>query len=326
MLSRVAESLFWMARYVERAENLARAWAVNYYARLEAQKGGEPPWQAVVALTDGGGSALSVWSDATVAEFMLWHPSNPSAVATCVARARENARSVREQISSEMWEHLNRLYFYLREVDRPAAVREPYELFRQVREGSQAFQGITGATMNHGEGYLFMELGRHLERAALTVRLLAVRYAEARRLDDGTASGSLHLMALLKSVSAFEAFRKLQRAPLTATAVAEFLLLSAEFPRAVRFCVGEALDAIKAIAADGPRADARGDRVQRALGPIRADLDYLDVDDVLRDGLVPYLERLLARLRKVGEEIESTCFSTHVVLPAPRVEQAQQQQ
>src|SRR5262249_31362583 len=153
MLSRVAESLYWMSRYIERAENMTRALAVNFYARLEAQSGGELGWPGVVALT--GDEALyrevfPTWSDDAVAEFILWHPENPNAVAACMARARENARSVREQISSEMWEHLNRLYFYLvRDVDRPAVMRGPHELFQKVRDGSHAFQGITAATMNH---------------------------------------------------------------------------------------------------------------------------------------------------------------------------------
>jgi uncharacterized alpha-E superfamily protein len=329
MLSRVAESLYWMSRYIERAENLTRALAVNFYARLEAQPGGETSWQGVVALT--GDEALyretfPEWSDANVAEFLLWHPANPNAVAACMARARENARSVREQISSEMWEHLNRLYFYLvRDVDRAAVACGPHEIFRQVRDGSQAFQGITAATMNHGEGYEFMQLGRYLERAAMTVRLLAVRYEEASRLIEGTAASSLHLMAMLKSVSAFEAFRKVQASMLQSSAVVEFLLMSPEFPRAVRFCLQRAADALKAISADPRRGAVRGDRVQRALGPIRADLEYLDIDSVLGERLTPYLDNMLTRIHKAAAEIETTYFSTQVLVAGPRAQQAQQQ-
>jgi uncharacterized alpha-E superfamily protein len=330
MLSRVAESLYWMARYIERAENMTRAWAVNFYARLEAQPGGELRWPGVVALTGDEalyGEHFAEWTDAGVAEFLLWHPENPNAVASCVARARENARSVREQISTEMWEHLNRLYLFLvRDSDREAVVRAPYEFFRQVREGSQAFQGITAATMNHGEGYEFIRLGRYLERAAMTVRVLGVRYGEASRLPEGTAAASLHLMAMLKSVSAFEAFRKGQAAPLLAAAVLEFLLMSAEFPRAVRFCLERASDAVRAISAEAVRGNGRGDRVFRTLGPIRSELEYLEIGSVLGERLSPYLEQLLARIHRAGEEIESTYFSTQVVLPGPRAQQAQQQQ
>jgi uncharacterized alpha-E superfamily protein len=225
-----------------------------------------------------------------------------------------------------MWEHLNRLYFYLvRDVDRLAVMRGPHELFREVRDGSQAFQGTTAATMNHGEGYEFIQLGRYLERAAMTVRVLGVRYGEASRLAEGTAAASLHLMAMLRSVTAFEAFRKNQASPLQAAAVLEFLLMSSEFPRAVRFCLQRASDSVKTITAVASRS-ARGDRVQRALGPIGADLEYLDIESVLGDRLAAYLEQLLARIHKAGEEIESTYFSTQVVLPGPRAQAAQQQQ
>jgi uncharacterized alpha-E superfamily protein len=330
MLSRVAESLYWTARYVERAENLTRALAVNYYARLEAQPGGEASWQGILALSGDEGlyrATFQDWSDASVLEFLLWHPDNANAVHACVARARENARSVREQISSEMWEHLNRLYFYLaQDVDRTAVPSGPYELFQRVRDGSQAFQGITAATMNHGEGYEFMQLGRHLERAATTVRVLGVRYGEASGFEEGTAAASLQLIALLKSVSAFEAFRKGHASQLHAPAVLEFLLMSEEFPRAVRFCLQRAADAVRAIAKDTARGAARADRVQRALGPLCAELQYLDVEAVLGPGLVAFLEQLLARIHKACEEIETNYFSTQVVLPAPRGQQAQQQQ
>jgi uncharacterized alpha-E superfamily protein len=330
MLSRVAESLYWMARYVERAENMTRALAVNYYARLEAQPGGELSWQGVVAVSGDDElyrSTFADWSDASVADFLLWHSDNPNAVASCVARARENARSVREQISSEMWEHLNRLYFYLtQDVDRGSVVRGPYELFQSVRDGSQAFQGITAATMNHGEGYEFIQLGRYLERAAMTVRVLGVRHAEASRLAEGSAASSLHLMALLKSVSAFEAFRKGRASQLLAAAVVEFLLMSSEFPRAVRFCLQRSSDSLKAIASDTARGAARADRVQRALGPLCSELQYLEVESVLGPRLEPYLEQLLLRIHKAGEEIETGYFSTQVVLPGPRGQQAQQQQ
>ena len=138
------------------------------------------------ATTSSTAASFSDWTDASVAEFLLWHAENPNAVASCVAHARENARSVREQISSEMWEHLNRLYFYLtQDVDRASVMRGPYDLFQRVRDGSQAFQGITAATMNHGEGYEFIQLGRYLERAAMTVRVLGVRHAEAQPLPGG---------------------------------------------------------------------------------------------------------------------------------------------
>jgi uncharacterized alpha-E superfamily protein len=330
MLSRVAESLYWMSRYIERAENTTRVLAVNFYARLEGRPAGvEDGWAPIVALTGDSGAYEALypeWTDANVTEFLVWHADNRNAVAACVARARENARTVREQISSEMWEHLNRLYFLLRDLDRAAVARGPYELFRQMREGSHAFQGITDATMTHGEGYLFIQLGKFLERAAMTVRIVGGKYAEAAALPEGTAASALRLSALLKSVSAFEAFRKVHSSQLQSGAVAEFLLLNPEFPRACRFCLKSAADALRAIGADAPRHAGRTDRPSRALGRISADLEFLDIHEVLGERLAAYLDGLLARIQEVGDEVVRTYFHTQVVLPGSRSARAHEQQ
>jgi uncharacterized alpha-E superfamily protein len=330
MLSRVAESLYWMSRYIERAENMTRMLAVNFYARLEGRPAGvEEGWAPIVALTGDGGlydRLYAEWTDANVTEFLVWHPENPNAVASCVARARENARSVREQISSEVWEHLNRLYFLLRDLDRAAVARAPHELFRQMREGSHAFQGITDATMTHGEGYLFIQLGKFLERAATTVRIVGGKYAEAAALPEGTAASALRLSAMLKSASGFEAFRKAHSSPLQAAPVAEFLLLHPEFPRACRFCLRSAAEALRAIAAEGPRGAARTDRPYRALGRISADLEFLDIQEILGERLAAYLDNLLTRIQEVGNEVVRSYFHTQVVLPGSRAQPAQEQQ
>ena len=216
MLSRVAESLYWMARYIERAEAVARLAAVDFQALLDGARRGRlgrrrahhRRRRPLPARVPGGRRAAPSSSSSMLA------PREPERrAAPACPRARENARGVREQISSEMWEHLNRLYLLARD-GRGEAWREgPYDFFRQVRDGSQAFEGITAATMTHGEAYEFIQLGRYLERAAITMRIAG------RALRGGVHAGgrqraaaSLELITLLKSCGAFEPFRRQPRA------------------------------------------------------------------------------------------------------------------
>jgi uncharacterized alpha-E superfamily protein len=334
MLSRVAESLYWMARYIERAESASRLAAVHFQAQLDGGQRGDD-WGDVLRIAGDVEAFRAVSPDATernALEFLLCHPANPDAVQTSLFRARENARGVREQIASEMWEHLNRLYFLARDGGIPIA-DEPYPFFRRVRDGSQAFEGITAATMTHGEAYEFIQLGRYVERATTTLRTLSVRYEEVRSIEDGTAAASLALMNLLKSCGAFEPFRRHHGSQLQAAAVAEYLLLSPHFPRAVLFCLDRCARAVATVAQPQARADGRLDPPARLLGKLRADLSYLDVAEVLGNGLSPLLEGLLRTVHRVGDEVTRTYFNTRVILPAadrggaaPRQQQQQQQQ
>jgi uncharacterized alpha-E superfamily protein len=319
MLSRVADSLYWMSRYIERAENVTRILAVNFNALLDAPMDDDASWRPLIAT--GGDDALfgdihADYSTRNVIDFMLWHTANPNAVINCITRARENARGVREQISSEMWEHLNKLYLTLRETDRDAAGRSPAEFFIKVREGSHAFQGITHATLSHGEGYEFIQLGKYIERAGTTLRMLDAKYLSAQQAPEGSAESQLQLIAMLKSCSAFEAFRKGNPVNLQAWRVLDYLLLSETFPRAVRYCVRAASHALDAISVDPNRAG--GATPQKLLGRIAADLDFVDLRDVLSANVHEYLNDLQGDLGGVAEAIARTCFSTQVMLAAPR--------
>jgi uncharacterized alpha-E superfamily protein len=342
MLARVAESLNWMARYIERAEDVTRLLAVNFNALLDtASLDSGPAWEPIVVMN--GDAALfhevyGVTSAQSVIEFLLWHPLNPNAVSACVTRARENARSVRERISSEMWEHVNRLYFLVREVDRAAVLRSPHEFFRAVRDGSQAFQGVTAATMTHDEPYEFIRLGTHLERADKTVRLLEAKYQEVSRLPVGSAETALELLALLRSCSAFEPFRRAPGLNLETNRVVEYLLLSRTFPRAVLFCVNACLQSVERVneaaassagaagSASGGLEQPRPDHPLRSLGRLSADLEYLNIEDVLGDRMEAYLGALLVRLNAAGADLARSYFNTRVILPDERPKQQQQQQ
>jgi len=304
---------------------------VNFLALLDMGYGdGARGWDPIVAITGDGDlfrASFPRTDSRAVSEFMLWHPTNPNAVVACINKARENARGVREQVSTEMWEHLNRLYFLVKDADHDAVLRGPHEFFAQIRGGSQAFQGVTAATMTHGEGYEFLQLGRYIERAEKTVRILDVKYGDVSGLRDGSPEASLQLIALLRSCSAFEPFRRTAVGQLQTARVAEFLLLSRDFPRAVLFCLNRCQRALALIGA-GPEAPAatRQEGPERALGRLVAELQYLDVAEVLGDGMRPYLDSLLKRVNGVHNEITRTYFNTQVILPDARPQQQQQQQ
>ena len=330
MLSRVAESLYWMARYVERAEAVSRLGAVHFQARLD---GGRGAWEGVFRITSDEDVCRRLRAEGgerAVLAYLLSNPDNPNGVLPCLLRARENARGVRDQVSSEMWEHLNRLYFLARDDGAEGLAQGPYAFFRRVRDGSQAFQGIANSTMAHGEAYEFLQLGRYLERAAMTLRIVSVRYAEVNALDEGTVAASLELMTLLKSCSAFEPFRRHPGSGLLPGPVTEYLLLDRQFPRAVLFCLRRAADAMAAVAPPARGRD-RLDAPARLLGRLSSDLAYLDISEVLGEGLTRYLNGLQARVQEVGDEVTRTYFNTRVILPmasepSTAVQQQQQQQ
>jgi uncharacterized alpha-E superfamily protein len=333
MLSRVAESVHWMARYVERGEDLTRVLAVHALALLDApDRDAERGFRALVSYL-GDAEVFAAEFDRfdlrTVSEYFVSHPSNPSGVVASIGRARENARAVREQITSEMWEHLNRLYFSVKDIGPEDFVRGPYEFYRRIRDGSQAFQGITHATMTHTEAYWFLQLGKHLERAAQTIRVLGLRYGTLHTLEDGSPGATLELIAMLKALSAFEPFRQTAGSELSTARVAEFLLLHKRFPRAVLFCLKSCADSLAEIGERAGPAGPRSDRPRQLLGRLCADLEYLDLQEVMGDSMQPFLDGLLRRVHAVGDELARAYFSTRILLPRGRdgsQEQEQQQQ
>jgi uncharacterized alpha-E superfamily protein len=324
MLSRVAESLYWIGRYLERAEDSARLLDVHYHALLDAQVGdhGES-WQRIVALT-GDDSAYREHYDGytsqDVAEWVLWHDGNPSAVASCVTIARENARSVREQISGEMWEAINGLFLVVGRANRRAAVRGPHAFFEELRNGAHRFQGTADATMTHGEPYEFLQVGLHLERAATTARVVRARYPIAVALEDDDPMQAHELVALLKSCSAFEAYVRRYGASFDSLTIAEELIRSAAFPRAVLYCLRTAAASVDRIA--GPTGTP-----QRVLGRLCADLEYGEVGDVSGPAVAATLGELLGGIHRAGDAIAKAFFSTRALpVSALEMQEGQQQQ
>ena len=324
MLSRVAESLYWIGRYVERAEDGARLLDVQYHALLDAEVAdhGES-WQRVVALL-GDEAAYREHYDAytaqDVAEWVLWHDGNPSAVSGCITIARENARSVREQISGEMWEAINGLFLLVGRTNRRAAVRGPHGFFEELRNGAHRFQGSADATMTHGEPYEFLQLGLHLERAATTVRVVRDRYPVAVALADDDPLRAHELIALLKSCSAFEAYLRRHGASFEPFPIADALIRSGSFPRAALYCLRTSQAGVERI---GGHVGAP----QRVLGRLCADLEYGDVDDVSGASVSAALGELLVGIHRAGDAVAKAFFSTRALpVAAVAAQEAQQQQ
>ena len=318
---------------MERAEDSTRFLTVNFHTLLDLPgQDVHLSWQPIVRVTGDEDLYAQVfggeYNTRNVMEFLLWHPANPNAVMRCITLARENARTVREQISTEMWEQLNRLYFLMREVSHNAVLRGPHDFFGQVRDGSHAFQGVTHATMTHSDGYHFIQLGKHIERADKSARILDVKYAALGQLEEGLPAAQMQLMSMLRSCSAMESYRKVAQ-QLQTWRVVEFLLLNKQFPRSVRFCLKSCMEAVNAIASfeDSGNASQHAGPA-RAFGRMCAELDYLDIRDVLGAGVHTYLDELARRLNVVGDEITTVYFNMQVLLPGTRrtVQQVQQQQ
>jgi uncharacterized alpha-E superfamily protein len=302
MLSRVADSLYWTARYVERAEDVARLLHVSFHGLLDTPaEARSAAWHDIVSIVGHDalfGEHFAEPTPAAVTKFLLFHPANPDSVAVCVARARENARTVRERISSEMWEHLNRMHFAVRDADRTAVLAGPHDFFVRLRQDSHAFQGTTGATMSRGAGYAFMQLGRHLERADLTARVLAAKVPTVEP-DE--------VVTLLKLCGGFEAFRKERSSELEVARVVEYLLTDGEFPRSTLFCLETCRRALGVIAS--------GAAPERTIGRLCAELAFYDVPAVPGEALRAFLGALPGRVAVAAEEIADAFFTTRVIVP-----------
>jgi uncharacterized alpha-E superfamily protein len=315
MLSRVADSIYWMNRYVERAENVARFVDVNLNLLLDAPLGVEQQWEPLTVTTGDRDLFQERYGSATaenVLRFLTFDKDYPNSIISCLRAARENARSVREVISSEMWEQVNAFYIMVNEAADTGSLADLHIFFPEVKMASHLFAGVMEATMAHTEGWHFGRLGRLLERADKTARILDVKYyillpsvqAVGSPLDD------LQWIALLKSASAYEMYRKCQYR-ITPRGVTEFLILNRDFPRSIQFCLLQAQESLHCISGT-PAGTWRKDS-ERALGRLRTELDYLTVDEITQQGLHEFLDQLQTRLNVVGEKIFSDFFALQPV-------------
>jgi uncharacterized alpha-E superfamily protein len=312
MLSRVADSIYWMSRYIERAENVARFIDVTLNLMLDMPVGSVHQWQPLVETTGDAQEFVRRYGVATqprVIQFLTFDSDNPNSIRSCLRAARENARSVREVISSEMWEQLNEFYLMVNSAASTThSLTDPQDLFASVKMLSHEFAGVTDATMTHNEGWHFGRLGRHLERADKTSRILDVKYflLLPTAADVGTTYDDLQWGAVLRSASAFEMYRK-RHGRMSPERIVEFLLLDCEFPRAIQCCLMAARESVHAIS--GTPAGMFRNPVEHLLGELCSELAYAQIDDIIAGGLHEYLDRLQTRMNLVGTDIHETFFA-----------------
>ncbi len=321
MLSRVAESMFWMSRYIERAENTARFLDVNFHLLLDLNNitfiEASNYWESLILVTSDEERFRQLYSDEynadTVTDFLVFNRRNPNSIYSCIALARENARSVIESISSEMWEQVNNLYHVLQKANPHQAKSDPYNFYKVIRNASHLFQGITDCTMSRNEGWDFVQVGKYLERADNTCRLVDVKY-HLLQPRDGERYQSVDViqwMAVLKSCSALEAFRKVHSSKIEPNTILRFLVLDRSFPRSIYFSVAASEEALWRISGSSRRKYVNN--ADRLIGKLEAELSYTMIEDIYERGLHEYLDELELRLTRVGEQINQTYFATQAL-------------
>jgi uncharacterized alpha-E superfamily protein len=302
-----------MSRYVERAENVARFIDVNLKLNLDSPEGLGQQWLPLVNITGDDAKFAARYSEATernVIQFLTFDRENPNSILSCLRAARENARTVREIISSEMWLQLNEFYLAVKTAaENSANIKLPLDFFNRIKRESHLFAGVTDATMTHNEAWHFCRLGRKLERADKTSRILDVKYFLLLRsaADVGSPFDEVQWAAVLRSASAYEMYRKSHGA-IAPKSIVEFLILSTEFPRAIRFCLNSALDSLRAISADQTDNPGKNSPV-KLLGKLCSDLEYASVDEIINGGLHDYLDKLQNRMNQVGVGVNERFFA-----------------
>jgi uncharacterized alpha-E superfamily protein len=326
MLSRTADHLFWMARYMERAENTARMLDVNYQTSLLPQSAdaAEKGWKGLLSISELSGDFATRHGDVTprsVMNYMVADAANPSSIRSCLMAARENARAVRGSLTTEVWETQNQTWLeFQRMAEDDDFLQDPSAAFEWVKFRSHLSRGVTVGTMLQDEAFHFLRIGSFLERADNTARLLDVKFHAVESEFFGPATGGgmsqsqtqgvesasepeqdkeiefdfYHWSAILRSVSGFEVYRKAYRNVIRPEKVAELLILRPDMPRSLAACMHEVLSNLRMVA-----NEQSGETLRRA-GRLYADLQYGRIDEILATGLHAYLTQFLERVGTLG--------------------------
>ena len=303
MLSRTADHLFWMARYMERAENLARMLDVGYRVALMPQSAleMEQNWSAllrIMSIDEQYRERCGAVTGEKVVRFMVFDPDNPSSIRNCLRAARENAHAVRGTLTAELWETTNATWLKMRSFTPEAMEdRGVSEFFEWVKYRSHLSRGVTIGTMLQDEAWRFIRLGTFLERADNTARIIDVKYQVLVSEDDGGSADYYRWSALLHSVSAFEVYRKVYRDLISPVRVAELLILNQDMPRALARCMREVYANLQVVAND------RSSETVRRAGELDASLRFGRIEDLLEEGLHPFLDQFMDRIYDLGNRI-----------------------
>jgi uncharacterized alpha-E superfamily protein len=326
VLSRTADHLFWMARYIERAENTARMLDVNVQTSLlpQSEARSAEGWQAMLGISElrekfvAGGHSFS---PRELMDFMVRDAKNESSILSCLRAARENARAVRGTLTTEAWETYNTTWLELNQLLRGKTLeRDPSAFFEWVKFRSHLSRGVMIGTMLKDESFYFARLGTFLERADNTARILDVKYhglAEAGQLVEPLPDSGRHgteptnyrdfyyWAAVLRSVSAFEIYRKVYRDVITPSRVAELMILRGDMPRSLLACVDEVRSNLAKVTND------HSQETERRAGMLKAELEYGRIDDILQMGLHAYLTNFLERVNDLGRRVSADFLVLH---------------
>ncbi|MEO8020842.1 alpha-E domain-containing protein [Polaromonas sp.] len=309
MLSRTADHLFWMSRYTERAENTARMLDVNYQTSLLPQSTAvaQVGWKGLLSISELSHAYESKYGDVNardVMDFMVRDEKNSSSIISCLKNARENARAVRGTLTTEVWETQNQTYLEIFRMLRNGEFeRDPSQFFEWVKFRSHLSRGVTVGTMLQDEALYFMRLGTFLERADNTARLVDVKFHAVQSDFYGAASEKdqeydfYHWSAILRSVSAFEIYRRVYRNVIKPERVAELLILRADMPRSLAASLQEVVSNLQRV------TDDQSSETVRRAGKLNADLQYARIDEILATGLHAYLTQFLDRVNELGAHI-----------------------
>ncbi len=326
MLSRVADSLYWMQRYRERAENVARLIDVNLYLSIDAPGDDRHQWEPLVTTTGEKNLFEEIYgkaSEKNVIEFLTFDERNPNSIINCLRQSRDNARSVRQIITLEMWNELNQLYLFVRKAaDSRKKITSFFDFFQSIKRSCQLFTGITDTTMSHTDAWHFGRLGYLLERADQTSRILDVKYFILLPTPShvGTPYDDIQWATLLKSVSGLEMYRKKWH-DIQHSNVINFLLLDEYFPRAVCSCLRRAADSLRAVSNE--KTPSGEGSPHALLNGLYSEFQRLTVYEIVKTGMHEFVDRLQARIDEISNSIYNTFFAPHAAMNRMPLEMAE---
>ncbi len=319
MLSRVAENLYWMARYIERAENTARLVGVNANLLLDLPKGIAPGWEPLIAITGSEAQYRGRYADASernVLRFLIADLENPGSILFSLRAARENCRTIRDIVPREAWEQLNELYLYAREeINAGLTKKGRHAYLKQVIQSVQMLTGLMVGTMNHDAGYQFMRVGRNLERADMTTRIIDVRSASL--LDEASLElrplENIQWVSVLKSLTGYQMYRQSMQVSVRQADVRRFLFRHGEFPRSVMHTMGATAEGLEAL-------PVKADAPLRVVARVRRTLLDTDVGDMGPEALHDFIDELQRDFMEIHAEVDRAYF--HVGLEQTQVQTA----
>ena len=315
MLSRVADHIYWMNRYIERAENYARFLDVNFNLSLELHPDVSAQWKPLVVTTGDWPLYKSLHTEVNktnVIHFLGFDERNQNSIYNCIVNARENARAIRPEITKELWEQVNHLYYFVKEgIEKEKwKKKDPRKFFAEIKKGCQLLYGIVDSTISKSEGWHFGKIGQLIERADKTSRVLDVKY-HMLLPDLAKVGGSFDLIqwtALLKSVSAYDMYLR-KNGKLTARGISDFLIFDKDFPRSIFNCLISIDRSLQSIAKRGG-GDGSKSEAEKQLGLLRSHIEYSDIGEVTKFGLHEFLDDFQSKLDLVSRSLFETYFST----------------